>query len=159
MSGTAPGDPYQISITDLEMSARTTNCFREAGIFTLADVARHSEQELMRIPYFGRKSLNEVKEVLAMNGLELGIPVPRLPPADPSPPSPPLPQELIDFQAEIRERVDRLAVAVGGVYAENRLTRDGLFELLMALRRVIDDRIAAMSRTIEFDRLQKMNGR
>ena len=60
---------------ELELSVRTDNGLKEGNIFLIGDLIQASEAELLRIPNFGRKSLNEIKEVLATKGLHLGMEV------------------------------------------------------------------------------------
>ena len=59
------------SINDFVWSVRCFNCFKKAQILTLRDLTSRSETELLRIKFFGRKSLTEIKEVLAGIGLNL----------------------------------------------------------------------------------------
>ena len=67
----------KISIFDhvyaLELSMRTTNCLKGLGIKSIAELVQYSEQELLRTPKFGRKSLNEIKKELSMMGLNFGM--------------------------------------------------------------------------------------
>lgn len=62
-------------IEDLELTVRSANCLKTKNIRYLGDLVQHSEFELMRIPNLGRKSLNEIKAVLAKRGLFLGVKV------------------------------------------------------------------------------------
>lgn len=74
---TVPGGEKKIK--DLDFSVRTFNCLRKVGISTVAELVAHSENELMAIKNFGRKSLNEVKDKLAEMSLSLresGEPLP-----------------------------------------------------------------------------------
>ena len=59
------------SINELELSVRSMNCLKYSNILTLDDLVQKTAEELLRIPDFGRKSLNEIKEVLKSCGLEL----------------------------------------------------------------------------------------
>ncbi|RME85275.1 MAG: DNA-directed RNA polymerase subunit alpha, partial [Zetaproteobacteria bacterium] len=63
------------SIDDLEMSWRTSNTLKAQGIMTVGELVRHTPQELLRTPNFGRKSLAEIEEALARHGLRLGMQV------------------------------------------------------------------------------------
>jgi len=63
------------SIDQIELSVRAFNCLKNAKIDTIRDLVRHSEGEMLKMKNFGRKSLNEVKDVLAKLGLYLGMPV------------------------------------------------------------------------------------
>jgi DNA-directed RNA polymerase subunit alpha len=58
-------------IADLNLSVRTLSCLADAGIVTVADLVRKSPDELMLLPLFGRKSLDEITAFLAQLGLEL----------------------------------------------------------------------------------------
>jgi hypothetical protein len=60
-------------VVDLELSVRTTQCLSNAEIVHLGQLVQKTEAELMRLPNFGRKSLNEVNEVLAGLGFHLGM--------------------------------------------------------------------------------------
>lgn len=62
-------------VDNLSLSVRTSLCFQNEGIHTLRDLVRKTEAELLRGPNFGRRNLNEVKEVLAQMGLDLGMEV------------------------------------------------------------------------------------
>jgi len=61
----------RILIDDLEMTVRSANCLRNEGIKTLGQLCRWSEADLLRIPNLGRRSLNEIKEILCSRGLTL----------------------------------------------------------------------------------------
>jgi hypothetical protein len=67
-------------VEDLNLSVRTSNCYKNADIVYIGDAVRKTEGEMLRTPPFGRKSLNEIKEVLAQMGLHLGMEVPGWPP-------------------------------------------------------------------------------
>ena len=68
------------SVNELELSVRAANCLKNANIKTIGDLVQKSEQEMLRTPNFGRKSLNEIKEVLSGMGLHLGMDVEEWPP-------------------------------------------------------------------------------
>jgi len=59
------------TIDDLGLTVRATNCLKAEGFRTILDVTARSESELFKVPNLGRKSLNEIKEVLAARGLSL----------------------------------------------------------------------------------------
>ncbi len=61
------------SVEELELSVRSYNCLKNANIKTIADLVQKSEQEMLRTKNFGRKSLNEIKEILHGMGLRLGM--------------------------------------------------------------------------------------
>ena len=67
-------------VDELELSVRSANCLKNDNIVYIGDLVQKSEQEMLRTPNFGRKSLNEIKEVLANMGLGLGMSVPGWPP-------------------------------------------------------------------------------
>jgi DNA-directed RNA polymerase subunit alpha len=60
-------------VDELELSVRAFNCLKNAGIVTLRDLVQRTESEMLKMKNFGRKSLNEVKEVLASMGLSFGM--------------------------------------------------------------------------------------
>jgi DNA-directed RNA polymerase subunit alpha len=68
------------SVDELELSVRSANCLQNANIKTIGDLVQKTEAEMLRTPNFGRKSLNEIKEVLAGMGLHLGMEIPGWPP-------------------------------------------------------------------------------
>ena len=67
-------------VDELELSVRSANCLKNDNIVYIGDLVQKSEAEMLRTPNFGRKSLNEIKEVLAQMGLHLGMEVPGWPP-------------------------------------------------------------------------------
>ncbi len=67
-------------VDELELSVRSANCLKNDNIVYIGDLIQKSEGEMLRTPNFGRKSLNEIKEVLAQMGLHLGMDVPGWPP-------------------------------------------------------------------------------
>ncbi|HXY57350.1 MAG TPA: DNA-directed RNA polymerase subunit alpha [Methylocystis sp.] len=67
-------------VEELELSVRSANCLKNDNIVYIGDLIQKSEAEMLRTPNFGRKSLNEIKEVLAQMGLHLGMEVPGWPP-------------------------------------------------------------------------------
>jgi DNA-directed RNA polymerase subunit alpha len=67
-------------VDELELSVRSANCLKNDNIVYIGDLIQKSEAEMLRTPNFGRKSLNEIKEVLAQMGLHLGMDVPGWPP-------------------------------------------------------------------------------
>ena len=67
-------------VDELELSVRSANCLKNDNIVYIGDLVQRTEQEMLRTPNFGRKSLNEIKEVLSSMGLSLGMNVPAWPP-------------------------------------------------------------------------------
>jgi len=67
-------------VDELELSVRSANCLKNDNIVYIGDLIQKSEAEMLRTPNFGRKSLNEIKEVLAQMGLHLGMEVTGWPP-------------------------------------------------------------------------------
>jgi DNA-directed RNA polymerase subunit alpha len=92
MMGTAamptetPADTNQLNryllkkVDELELSVRSANCLKNDNIIYIGDLVQKTEAEMLRTPNFGRKSLNEIKEVLASMGLRLGMDIPGWPP-------------------------------------------------------------------------------
>ncbi|MDH3669175.1 MAG: DNA-directed RNA polymerase subunit alpha [Paracoccaceae bacterium] len=67
-------------VDELELSVRSANCLKNDNIVYIGDLIQKTEAEMLRTPNFGRKSLNEIKEVLTTMGLHLGMDVPDWPP-------------------------------------------------------------------------------
>jgi len=67
-------------VDELELSVRSANCLKNDNIVYIGDLIQKTEAEMLRTPNFGRKSLNEIKEVLAAMGLHLGMEVADWPP-------------------------------------------------------------------------------
>ncbi|MDG2534895.1 DNA-directed RNA polymerase subunit alpha [Sphingomonas sp. HITSZ_GF] len=80
------GDASQINryllkkVDELELSVRSANCLKNDNIIYIGDLVQKTEAEMLRTPNFGRKSLNEIKEVLSSMGLRLGMEIPGWPP-------------------------------------------------------------------------------
>jgi DNA-directed RNA polymerase subunit alpha len=91
LEGTAPtieaSKPAQVDpvllrpVDDLELTVRSANCLKAENIYYIGDLIQRSENELLKTPNLGRKSLNEIKEVLAARGLTLGMKLENWPPA------------------------------------------------------------------------------
>lgn len=91
LEGTAPAaevrKPAQIDpillrpVDDLELTVRSANCLKAENIYYIGDLIQRTENELLKTPNLGRKSLNEIKEVLASRGLTLGMKLENWPPA------------------------------------------------------------------------------
>jgi DNA-directed RNA polymerase subunit alpha len=67
-------------VDELELSVRSANCLKNDNIIYIGDLVQKTEAEMLRTPNFGRKSLNEIKEVLSSMGLRLGMDIPNWPP-------------------------------------------------------------------------------
>ena len=67
-------------VDELELSVRSANCLKNDSIVYIGDLVQKTEAEMLRTPNFGRKSLNEIKEVLSQMGLHLGMEVVGWPP-------------------------------------------------------------------------------
>jgi DNA-directed RNA polymerase subunit alpha len=63
-------------VDELELSIRSANCLKNDNIVYIGDLVQKTEAEMLRTPNFGRRSLNEIKEVLVQMGLHLGMEVP-----------------------------------------------------------------------------------
>ncbi len=91
LEGTAPAveaaKPAQVDpillrpVDDLELTVRSANCLKAENIYYIGDLIQRTENELLKTPNLGRKSLNEIKEVLASRGLTLGMKLENWPPA------------------------------------------------------------------------------
>ena len=68
-------------VDDLELTVRSANCLKVENIFYIGDLIQRTETELLKTPNLGRKSLNEIKEVLASRGLTLGMKLENWPPS------------------------------------------------------------------------------
>jgi DNA-directed RNA polymerase subunit alpha len=69
-----------MKVDELELSVRSANCLKNDNIIYIGDLVQKTEGEMLRTPNFGRKSLNEIKEVLGNMGLSLGMKIPNWPP-------------------------------------------------------------------------------
>ena len=67
-------------VDELELSVRSANCLRNDNIVYIGDLVQKSENDMLRTPNFGRKSLNEIREVLMQMGLNLGMDIQDWPP-------------------------------------------------------------------------------
>ena len=77
-----PLDPILLRpVDDLELTVRSANCLKAESIYFIGDLIQRTENELLKTPNLGRKSLNEIKEVLAAHGLTLGSKLENWPPA------------------------------------------------------------------------------
>ena len=80
---------------ELELSVRSANCLKNDNIIYIGDLVQKTEAEMLRTPNFGRKCLNEIKEVLASMGLRLGMDIPGWPPENIEEMAKKLEQELL----------------------------------------------------------------
>jgi len=79
--GPMPVDPILLRpVDDLELTVRSANCLKAENIYYIGDLIQRTETELLKTPNLGRKSLNEIKEVLASRGLTLGMKLENWPP-------------------------------------------------------------------------------
>ena len=73
---------YLSAVDELELTVRSANCLKAEQIYYIGDLIQKSEQDLLRTPNLGRKSLNEIKEVLTEKNLDLGTEIENWPPVD-----------------------------------------------------------------------------
>ena len=98
---TEEGDTNQLNryllkkVDELELSVRSANCLKNDNIIYIGDLVQKTEAEMLRTPNFGRKSLNEIKEVLSSMGLRLGMDIPGWPPENIEEMAKKLEQELL----------------------------------------------------------------
>jgi DNA-directed RNA polymerase subunit alpha len=71
--GDQPNNNLFKTVDELELSVRSYNCLKNADIKTIAELVQKTEPEMLKTKNFGRKSLNEIKEILARMGLHLGM--------------------------------------------------------------------------------------
>ncbi len=80
--GSSQFDPVLLRpVDELELTVRSANCLKAENIYYIGDLIQRTENELLKTPNLGRKSLNEIKEVLASRGLTLGMKLDSWPPA------------------------------------------------------------------------------
>ena len=80
--GASSFDPILLRpVDELELTVRSANCLKAENIFYIGDLIQRTENELLKTPNLGRKSLNEIKEVLASRGLTLGMKLEGWPPS------------------------------------------------------------------------------
>lgn len=87
---------YLRPIEDLELTVRSNNCLKGENIFFIGDLVQCDENRLLKTPNLGRKSLNEIKNILSSRGLSLGMAVKGWPPAE-------LAQQIEMFKREVEE--------------------------------------------------------
>ena len=95
-SSEAQFDPILLRpVDELELTVRSANCLKNDDIICIGDLVQKTEAEMLRTPNFGRKSLNEIKEVLSSMGLRLGMDIPGWPPENIEEMAKKLEQELL----------------------------------------------------------------
>jgi DNA-directed RNA polymerase subunit alpha len=82
-------------VEELELTVRSSNCLKNDNIIYIGDLVQKTEADMLRTPNFGRKSLNEIKEVLSSMGLRLGMDIPGWPPENIEEMAKKLEQELL----------------------------------------------------------------
>src|ERR1700727_209412 len=97
------------SVEELELSVRSYNCLKNANIATIGELIQKTEAEMLKTKNFGRKSLNEIKEILAQMGLSLGMKIdengnPQAGPTCAQPPSPPASATLMTMMTKTKMR-------------------------------------------------------
>ncbi len=107
------------SVEELELSVRSYNCLKNANITTIRELVKRSEAEMLKTKNFGRKSLNEIKEILGTMGLSLGMKFDERgqlisPVGGPSAAPTPLPPDIDDIDEEDDEGEDLAAPAETG---------------------------------------------
>lgn len=81
IEGSAAFDPLLLRpVDDLELTVRSANCLKAENIFYIGDLIQRSEADLLKTPNLGKKSLTEIKDILATKGLELGMRLENWPP-------------------------------------------------------------------------------
>ena len=77
-----PFDPILLRpVDELELTVRSANCLKAENIYYIGDLVQRTEVELLKTPNLGKKSLTEIKDVLASRGLSLGLRLESWPPA------------------------------------------------------------------------------
>ena len=79
-------DIFMKSVDDLELTVRSANCLKAERVYYIGDLVQHTEMELLKTPNLGKKSLDEIKNVLAEHNLNLGMQVAGWPPPNLPPP-------------------------------------------------------------------------
>ena len=64
-----------LTVDDLELTVRSANCLKAESIYYIGDLVQRNESDLLKAPNLGRKSLNEIKDILSSKGLTLGMTV------------------------------------------------------------------------------------
>ena len=111
-----PAFLFFMKVEQLELSVRSSNCLRNDGIVYLGELVTKTEEEMLRVPNYGRKSLNEIKEELARMNLQFGMELPGWPPADANDISSRIPDVIF-------KRVDELELSIR---SSNCLRNDGI---------------------------------
>jgi DNA-directed RNA polymerase subunit alpha len=66
-------EKLKLPISELELSVRSSNCLREANVKTIGDLVKKTEEDMLGLKNFGKKSLTEIKELIVGMGLTLGM--------------------------------------------------------------------------------------
>ena len=119
-------------VTDFELSVRSRNCLESMGIFTLGDLTRVSEQELLAGKNFGETSLHEIRDMLGAHGLQIGQNLHRLKTADFAPQDHLSPQE----RAQLGRPISDLNLSVR---ARKCMTRLGITTVSDLVQRTADE--------------------
>jgi DNA-directed RNA polymerase subunit alpha len=92
IEGSSAFDPLLLRpVDDLELTVRSANCLKAENIFYIGDLIQRSEADLLKTPNLGKKSLTEIKDILALKGLELGMRLENWPPESLGPVEPDAP--------------------------------------------------------------------
>ena len=75
-------NPFYHSVDDLELTVRSANCLKAENIYYIGDLIQRTEVELLKTPNLGKKSLTEIKDVLAQQALSLGMRLENWPPPE-----------------------------------------------------------------------------
>ena len=99
-------------VDELELSVRSMNCLKNDNIIYIGDLVQKSEGEMLRTPNFGRKSLNEIKEVFTGMSLYLGMEIPNWPPDNIAELSKKLEEKLFNEtrNRQIKSSIERLNI-------------------------------------------------
>jgi len=149
-----------IPLTEIEISTRARNALGAMGYKTTDDLIRAGEDELMRTPNFGRRSLDDIKLALEELGLSFGDELP--------PPEAPdlermfaileekVVRHLAEGSQELNRRVDDVVAALNATQRANGL--DQMMELLLSLRKAIDLRLDDLMLAVRLARKPSANG-
>ena len=97
-----------MKVDELELSVRSANCLKNANIVYVGDLVQRTEAEMLRGPNFGRKSLNEIRDVLLQMGLHFGMEIPGWPPKNV--------EQLSRLHTKLVKKVNELELSVRSAY-------------------------------------------